>query len=226
MTHHFTMAEIDRDGAVSEAAALVGGDTRAGFLRKGAMVGAAAGVMALSATDADAATVGDIDILNFALTLEYLESAFYDEALSKGGLTGRTKKYASVVAEHEREHVAALKAALGAKAVKKPRFDFKGTTSAQSTFEKTAMVLEDTGVAAYKGQAPLIKSAAILESALAIHTVEAHHASWIRDILGVKPAPVAFDQPLTMSQVLSAVGKTGFIAGPNTTGSMSPQFNG
>jgi hypothetical protein len=226
MTRNLTMADVDRDGAVSEAAARLGGDTRAAFLRKGAMVGAAAGLMALSATDADAATMGDIDILNYALTLEYLEAAFYHEAVSKGALSGRTEKFATVVAQHEQAHVKALKGALGAKAVKKPQFNFQGTTANQATFEKTAMVLEDTGVAAYKGQAPLIKANAVLEAALSIHSVEARHASWIRDILGVAPAPVAFDEPLSMTQVLSAVGKTGFIVDPTTTGSMSPQFNG
>ena len=220
------MADVDRDGAVSEAAARVGGDTRAAFLRKGAMIGAAAGLMALSATDADAATMGDIDILNYALTLEYLEAAFYREAVSKGALAGHTKKFAAVVAQHEQAHVKALEGALGSKAVKKPRFDFQGTTANQQTFEETAMVLEDTGVAAYKGQAPLIKANAVLEAALSIHSVEARHAAWIRDILGVAPAPVAFDEPLSMSQVLAAVGKTGFIVDPSTTGSMSPQFNG
>jgi rubrerythrin len=226
MNPNLTMGDVDVDGAVSDAAARLGGDTRAAFLRKGAIAGAAAGLLALSATSADAATMGDIDILNYALTLEYLEAAFYKEALAKGALSGATKKYATVVAADEAAHVKALKGALGSKAVKTPKFNFQGTTANQATFQKTAMVLEDTGVAAYKGQAPLIKATPILEAALSIHTVEARHASWIRDILGVSPAPVSFDQPLTMAQVLSAVGKTGFIVDPSTTGTMAPQFNG
>jgi hypothetical protein len=226
MTNELTLSDVDRDGAVSEAASRVAGDTRAAFLRKGAVTGAAAALFALSASGADAASMTDVDILNYALTLEYLEAAFYAEAISKGALSGPTARYAHVVSSHEQAHVTALKKTLGSKAVMRPQFDFKGTTANQATFQKTAMVLEDTGVAAYKGQAPRIVATPVLEAALAIHSVEARHASWIRDIAGAPPAPVAFDEPLSMSQVLAAVGKTGFIVQPETSGSMSPQFNG
>ena len=83
-------------------------------------------------------------------------------------------------------------------------------------------------MAAYKGQAALIDETAVLNAALAIHTVEAHHASWIRHILGVAPAPAAFDQPKTMQRVLADVKATGFIVAKptmKTTGS-SPSFTG
>ncbi len=73
--------------------------------------------------------------------------------------------------------------------------------------------LEDTGVAAYKGQAALIKSDAVLQAALAIHAVEARHAAWIRYVNGTPPAPGAFDAPASMKAVLKAVGKTKFIVG-------------
>ena len=82
-------------------------------------------------------------------------------------------------------------------------------------FLRTAKVLEDTGVAAYQGQAPLIHQNAVLAPAGAILAVEARHAAWVRDLLyagkAVKPAPEAFSTPMSMSQVLSAVKKTGFI---------------
>ena len=119
--------------------------------------------------------------------------------------------FAKVVGAHERAHVGALKKALGSKAVKKPKFDFKGTTKDAEKFLATALVLEATGVSAYAGQAPRVKSDKVLASALAIHTVEARHASWARQMAGAKGAPAAFDKPLTMKQVLKAVGKTGFI---------------
>jgi len=158
---------------------------------------------------------GDADIVNFALTLEYLEAAFYAEELRVGGYTGAVGRFASVVASHEATHVATLKGVLGAKAVKSPSFDFKGTTRKWSTFLRTAKVLEDTGVAAYQGQAPLIHQNAVLGPAGAILAVEARHAAWVRDLLyagkSVKPAPEAFSTPMSMSQVLSAVKKTGFI---------------
>jgi rubrerythrin len=80
-----------------------------------------------------------VKILNYALTLEYLEAAFYAEAVSKGKLKGVAAKFAQVVAAHEAAHVQALQQALGSAAGKKPSFDFKNTTGATGTFLKTAM---------------------------------------------------------------------------------------
>jgi rubrerythrin len=159
----------------------------------------------------------DVKILNYALTLEYLEAAFYAEALRVGGYTGAVGRFAATVASHEATHVATLKGVLGARAVKSPSFDFKGTTRKWHSFLRTAKVLEDTGVAAYQGQAPLIHQNAVLGPAGAILAVEARHAAWVRDLLyagkSVKPAPEAFSTPMSISQVLSAVKKTGFIKG-------------
>ncbi|MDQ6748171.1 MAG: ferritin-like domain-containing protein [Candidatus Dormibacteraeota bacterium] len=223
-----TLDELNPDGAIMEAAEAVG-TSRGDFLRRAVVAGGAfAGAGALMSTLpslAAAATTRDLEILNFALTLEYLESTFYAEALRKGALSGRTLAFAKVVARHEAEHVKALKGALGSAAVAKPKFNFHGTTSDQGKFQKTAIVLEDTGVCAYKGQAPRIQETAYLKVALSIHTVEAHHASWIRHIAGKVPAPVAFDKPCTMQQVLADVAGTHFIvsaAHPRPT----PSFTG
>ncbi len=232
MSTSLTLEEVDRDGAIQEAIEKVSGDTRAAFLTKAAVVtgglvggGALLGVIAKPAS---AATSNDIAIANFALTLEYLEATFYAEAVSSGALSGATATFAKVVAGHEAQHVAALKKMLGSAAIAKPSFNFKGTTENQAKFQKTAMVLEDEGVAAYKGQAGNIDSTAVLNAALAIHTVEAHHASWIRHILGVSPAPVAFDQPKSMQQVLADVKATGFLASAPSTkmSGTSPSFTG
>jgi hypothetical protein len=164
---------------------------------------------------AQGTSANDVKILNYALTLEYLEAAFYAEANEKGKLDGIAARFAQVVGAHEAAHVSALKQALGAKAVKRPSFDFKGTTGDKATFLRTAMTLEDTGVSAYQGQAPRIKSTQVLGSAGAILAVEARHAAWVRDIIGAGnspvPAPAAFNEPLSMQQVLAAVKKTGFI---------------
>jgi rubrerythrin len=232
MSNTLTLEELDRDGAIREGAEALSGLSRGSFLRRsalagGGLLGGGAALAMLTPGVAAAATKGDVKILNYALTLEYLETAFYQEAVAMGALKGRVLKLAKVIAGHEAAHVAALKGALGKAAVAKPTFDFKGTTSDQAKFMATAIVLEDTGVAAYKGQAGLIKADAILSAALAIHTVEARHASWIRDLSGKPPAPVAFDQPLTMNAVLSAVTGTGFIvASRKTTSTSSPQFTG
>ena len=205
---------LDADGALRETAAAASGDTRAGFFAKAGLVGGGAlAAAALGAPElAGAATrTSDIAILNYALTLEYLEAAFYTEAERRGALSGELADFAVVVGAHERAHVKGLKAALGRKAVKKPRFDFRGTTEDAAKFAATAQALEDTGVAAYAGQAPKVKADAILRAALAIHTVEARHASWIRDINGVAPAPAGFDKPLSKRKVREAVAATGFI---------------
>jgi len=216
--HEFaTLEEVDRDGAVREAAEAAG-DTRAGLLRKGGLIAAAGlGLGALPAGLAlgQSTPKSDVKILNYALTLEYLEAAFYAEAVSKGKLHGITARFAQVVAGHEAAHVGALQKALGSAATKKPAFDFKGTTGSEKTFLKTAKTLEDTGVSAYQGQGPKIKSDQVLASAGAILAVEARHAAWVRDIIGggkdPLPAPASFSTPKSMSQVLAAVKATGFI---------------
>ena len=86
---------------------------------------------------------------------------------------------------------------LGRKAVKKPKFDFRGTTESAAQFAATAQVLEDTGVAGLRrARRRSVKADAILEAALAIHSVEARHAGWIRDINGAAAGAAAFDEPL------------------------------
>jgi hypothetical protein len=217
-----TFAELDRDGAIAEAAdAAVDGLTRSQLLRRaaiggGALVGAGA-LGALPALAAGKTTSGDVKILNYALTLEYLEAAFYAEAVAKGALSGETATLARVIKGHEAQHVAFLKKALGAKAVAKPTFNFKGTTQNEKKFMATSKALEDTGVAAYHGAAPMIASKAVLSAALGIHSVEARHASWIRELIGKggnpSPAPLAFDPAYSMKKTLGIVKSTGFIVG-------------
>jgi rubrerythrin len=218
---HPTLDELDRDCALAETASRVDGHTRGVFLRRaaafagGGLVFAAGGPIA-SAMAAGAVGQGDIDILNYALTLEYLEAAFYNEAVAKRALSGETAQFAKVVAAHENAHVAALQKTLGAKAVKKPNFNFKGTTASQGTFQQTAKTLEDTGVQAYLGQAGNIKAKPVLAAAASILPVEARHAAWIANIIGKgsgspSPAPDAFQPSATMSEVLQTVKGTGFI---------------
>jgi hypothetical protein len=210
------LEELDRDGAIRETAAN-GGYTRGeGLKRAGILAGGAALVSVIPVGLALGGTPkSDVDILNFALTLEYLEAAFYAEAVSKGALRGELATFAQVVSQHEAAHVAALQKALGSAAVKKPTFDFKGTTSDSKKFAATAQVLEDTGVSAYQGAAPLIKTPAVLLAAGSILPVEARHAAWIRDIQGRgdsnSPAPAAFNPAKSKADVLAAVKSTGFI---------------
>jgi hypothetical protein len=212
------LEELDVDGAIREAASKVDGDTRAAFLKKagigaGAVVAGGAFAGAIPGIASAGVAKSDVAILNFALTLEYLEAAFYAEAVAKGNFTGKIGDFAKVVSAHENAHVAFLKGALGSAAVKSPKFDFKGTNTDQAKFTATAQVLEDTGVAAYLGQAGNIKSKKILGAAGSILAVEARHAGWIRDLNNVAGAPSAFQGPKTKAQILAAVKGTGFIVG-------------
>jgi hypothetical protein len=211
------LEELDVDGPIREAASKVDGDTRAAFLKKagigaGAVAAGGAFAGAIPGIASAGVATSDVAILNYALTLEYLEAAFYAEAV-KAHFPGKTGAYAKVVAQHEAAHVAFLKSALGSAAVLSPKFDFKDTTSNKAKFMATAEVLEDTGVAAYLGQAGNIKSKKILGAAGSILAVEARHAGWIRDLNNTSGAPGAFQGGKTKAQILSAVKGTGFIVG-------------
>jgi rubrerythrin len=148
----------------------------------------------------------DLDILNYALTLEYLESAFYTEAKTRvKGNMGLTDLI-QILADDESEHVAALTAAIkgaGGTPVPEPKvaFPYKDTAG----FLKLAQTFEDTGVSAYNGAAPMITSKDVLASAGAIVQVEARHAAAIRLQNQTDPAPDAFDPSLSMEQVTKAV---------------------
>ncbi len=149
---------------------------------------------------------GDVGILNFALTLEYLESTFYEEAKKRVKASGDLKSLIDLLADDEQQHVAALTASirqLGGKPVAEPKFTFPYNDKAG--FLKLAQAFEDTGVSAYNGAAPSISSKAVLGSAGAIVQVEARHAAAIRLQNNQPPAPVAFDPTLSKPQVLKAV---------------------
>jgi hypothetical protein len=149
---------------------------------------------------------GDIDILNFALTLEYLESAFYKEAKSKVKGSKDLTALIALLSDDEDQHVAALQATikkLGGKPVAAPKAAFPYNDTAG--FLKLAQTFEDTGVSAYNGAAPQIKSKDLLGTAGTIVQVEARHAAAIRLQNGQPPAPTAFDPALTMPKVLVAV---------------------
>lgn len=190
-----------------------------------------------------------VSVLNFALTLEYLEDEFYRKGLSTTGLIlPADRAIFEQISKHETAHVALLKGVLGSQAVAKPTFDFTAggnfkPFSDYAQFRLLAQAFEDTGVRAYKGQATaLMSNNDILTTALRIHSVEARHASEVRRLNGsqgwipLDQAPIAavaavyageantthagvdaqtvtqvpreplteaFDEPLTMQQVLA-----------------------
>jgi rubrerythrin len=153
-----------------------------------------------------------------------VQDSFYSEVERIGALTGALAEQAKVVAAHERAHVKAFREVLGSRAVKRPRFDFRGATEDSERFRRTAVAFEDLAVAAYKAQAPLIQSRAYLVPALAIHSVEARHAAWIRRLAGEAPAAGAFDEPRSKKSTLAIVDDTHFVV--TTSSRRKPKFTG
>ena len=188
------------------------GVTRQGFLLRSAV--AAGSVYGLASVGPFVSRAiaqaggGDVEVLNFALTLEYLEAAFYDQAVKNtNGLGGEAMEIAKTLRDNENEHVSALTATvkdLGGKPVKAPGVDFGQAFASQRSFLKTAQTFEDLGVSAYNGAAPQIRSKDVLGAAGAIVQVEARHAAAIRLLRGRPITDGAFDKALEMSAVLRA----------------------
>jgi rubrerythrin len=158
----------------------------------------------------------DVDVLNYALTLEHLEATFYREAMDKFsasdytaiGLQTSVRDWIGAIAKDEADHVDALTAAvkqLKGTPVKAATYDFG--YSDLTSFLKTAAAVEALGVAAYTGAAQyLMDSDALLTAALTIHGVEARHASYLNVLNGTDPFPDAVDAPKTKDEVLKAAG--------------------
>ena len=217
-----TLETLDRDGALQEAIDRVWGGSRADLLR-GAAVGGAAllGALALPGRSS-AATPNDVDILNYALTLERLEATFYRRVLGRfsqgefenadffDGLGSYLRRNAyenfQRISEHENTHVTTLVEVitqLGGRPVPRSEYDF-GITSVASAV-KTAMVLENTGVRAYDGAIAHIKRASLLTAGATIATVEARHAAYLNLLNRVVPFPKAFDKAVAPRAICKAV---------------------
>ena len=150
---------------------------------------------------------GDLGILGYALTLEYLETDFYKQAAASGKLKGKVLAVAKQFGSEEAQHIQALEGAIkkaGGKLPAKPtgRFPLKD----QKSILKLAATVENVGAAAYLGQAGLIKDKEVLAAALAIHAVEARHAAALNSVIGEDITPDgAFAVPMDAAAVLKAV---------------------
>ena len=152
----------------------------------------------------------DAEILNFALLLEYVQSAFYAEGSQRAGLTGELLTYATTVGFHEQAHVDLLRETLGGAARKPPKLDFGDDTADAGRFGAAALKLEDLSVAAYNAQAPNLTHAA-LAAAARIVSVEARHAAWIRDLRGEVPAPEAAEPTMSAERVIDTFKGSGYV---------------
>jgi hypothetical protein len=163
---------------------------------------------ATQTTSSSSATASDSDlkIVNYALTLEYLESQFYAKVAASGLFKGKTLATLKTFGAEEAEHVAALHkvaSSLG-KPAARPTGKFPLHSAAQVA--GLAAVVENLGAAAYLGQAPHIQSKEILAAALSIHSIEARHAATLNLLTKKDPTPNgAFAKPMTMAQVLKVV---------------------
>ena len=188
----------------------------AGASSFGAFVLAACGSSSKSKTSSTAASTtsmaasshtGDISILNYALTLEYLESEFYAKVVAAGLFSGKVGSLVKDFGAQEQTHVEAIRGAiqkLGGTPVKQPEGKFPVTSATQVA--ELAYTVENLGAAAYLGQAASIQSPEVLASALAIHSVEARHAATLGTLVKKSLTPDgAFAKPADMSTVLAAV---------------------
>ena len=218
---------IDPSGSIEEASSTSFAFTRGELLRT-----TIAGLVIAAGSETPVASAAeqrnsDIAILNYALSLEYLQAAFYTEAERRGALTGGLADQAKVVGAHERAHVAALLEHLGTEAIKRPSFDFHGVTESPKSFTETAVALEDLSVAAYADRAPLITSRAYLVAIVGIQSVEARHAAWIRRLAGAVPSAHAFDEPASPTRVTGLVASTHFVVErARTSAHGAPHFTG
>ena len=153
----------------------------------------------------------DAEILNFALLLEYVQAAFYTEALSRAKLTGDLKTFAATVAAQEQEHIAFLQAGARQRPrARRPRLDFGDDTADAEKFSLAAFKLEDLGVAAYNAQAPNLTKGS-LAAAARIVSVESRHAAWIRDLRGMNPAPDASEPSIPAQRVIDTFKGSGYV---------------
>jgi hypothetical protein len=188
--------------------------TRLDFLAKALIAAGAVGLggglavalprLAVSAPSQDQ----DVEIFKFVLVLEYLQAAFYERAVSQGGLDGDLLEFAQVAAEHERAHVVLFENALGSETPERPTFDFGDRTRNPAAFGPAAVDLEDLVVSAYNGQGPNLTKAALAQAGRIV-SVEARHAAWVRSIVGENPAPDATDEARNVAEAKAAMQQFG-----------------
>ena len=191
--------------------------SRARFLRTafagGAVIsgGAALGAGRRHAGAEASAPHRDAQVLNLFLTLEYVQQAFYEQAVRSGRLSGPLREFAAAVARQEAEHAALLRKRLGRRANPRPKSGAGEALHSSEAFQSTSVDLEEAVLATFVGEAPNLSRAAIVPVATLV-SVEARQAAWIRDLAGVIPAPRAADPARDPSAVLDELRTKGLLA--------------
>ncbi len=232
--HDTSQVGSDSAGATRKSFLKQAGVGGAVVLGGSALLGAVAGPARAGHTD----SVPDVDVLNFALTLEYLEASFYTAALGGAGTTGvpasaevfsedeitdsksfagfggrirsTAYRYLTDIRDHEVTHVDFLVGAIPDE-VGACTFDFSAALGSVESFIATAQVLENTGVMAYDGAIRYVDAGDFLQAGAQIATVEARHAAYLNLINRESPFPNAFDMGKLPSEIITAVKATGFI---------------
>ncbi len=165
----------------------------------------------------------DVDVLNYALTLEYLEAEFYRQGNSAGLLSGKEQQYLAAVQADEDSHVATIMQTvkkIGGEPVAMPSVDFGGAFASRESYLETSHTFENVGVQAYLGAAGFIQDKAILQAAAGIFGVEARHAAIVGNLLGLSAEDGVYmgatETPLSKTEVLAAVEP--FLAGAGAMG--------
>lgn len=186
--------------------------SRRSFLKWAGLLGVGATLVAAGARSRFASAQGDegdIGILNYALTLEYLEEDFYGRGADSGLLTGRAGELVAAIRDHETEHISAIESTisdLGGSPVKKPKFSYpQGVFKDKQVWLETALDFSQLGVEAYHGQVQRIQSPELLGAAASIAGVESRHAAIIARLSGRNPFPAPIEQSASKSRVLKTV---------------------
>ncbi len=195
---------------------MAAGMTRARVLDGAVVAGAGlltGGLLAVGLPDA-ATSAGserqDRRIVEFLLEIEEMQAALYAGATRNAGLEGEPREYARIAEEHEREHIASLRDALGGSAPQTPSYDFAEKTRDSRTFLTAAAELEQIALTAYIGAAPELTTGALRDAAR-ILSVEARHAAWAAELAGADPAPRASEEGRSQEQVRVRLREKGFI---------------
>ena len=217
--HERLLAEIsDERRRLSRRGMLTGSLKLAGGAAVALSLSTGPGSMSIRSLAAAQELTSDLDVLNYALTLEHLEYSFYRDGIDLFSFGNDSRGQSidtnfAAIRDHEGAHVETLTSVitdLGGEPVAEATYDFGDAYADPMAFMATAAALENTGVSAYDGAAQFITDAELLTAAGSIVAVEARHASYLNLLTGQVPFPAAFETPLTMDEVLEIAGP--FIA--------------
>jgi rubrerythrin len=213
--HERLLAEIAGERRQMSRRGLVGGSMKlAGGAAIAMSLSTIPGGFSIRSMVAAKELTSDVDVLNYALTLEHLEYAFYRDGVGLFSFGNDSRGQSidtsfAAIRDHEGAHVETLTSVitdLGGEPVAEATYDFGDAYSEPKAFMMTAAALENTGVSAYDGAAQFLTDPELLTAAGSIVAVEARHASYLNLLTGVVPFPAAFETPLTMDEVLEIAG--------------------